>query len=212
MAVWLAATLLFLLLARWVLAGGSMPFDLRIRGTVHGWASPFATRALLTVTMLGSEWVLLPLGAVLFWWLAAIGRRRQAMLLAAVGLAAELVSQLLKLGFHRPRPAVFFGLSSAETYSFPSGHAFVATVFYGFLAAILMTFERSRRTRGWIAAAAVLTAFLIGLSRVYLGYHYPSDVLGGWACAAAWLALARLLLSDISDKGAETAGETARVK
>jgi undecaprenyl-diphosphatase len=191
----LSAALLFLLLARWVLAGESMPFDLWLRGAVHDWASPLATRALLAVTMLGSEWVLLPLGAVLVWRLATIGRERQAILFAIVSLAAELVSHWLKFVLHRPRPAVFFGLSPAETYSFPSGHAFVGTVFYGFLAAILMTFERSRRKRRRIAAAAVLMAFLIGFSRVYLGYHYPSDVLGGWACAAAWLALARLALT-----------------
>ncbi len=208
LAVWLAlaAALLFVLLARWVLAGGSLPFDLRIRDTVHAWASPPATHALLAVTMLGSEWVMLPLGAVLVWRLATIGRARQAILFAVVSLAAELVSQLLKFALHRPRPEVFFGLSPAETYSFPSGHAFVGTVFYGFLAAILMTLERSRRKRGWIAAAAVLTSFLIGFSRVYLGYHYPSDVLGGWTCAAGWLALARLPLNKESEASLAAGG------
>jgi undecaprenyl-diphosphatase len=192
----LAAAVVFLLLARCVLAGGSMPFDWWIRDTVHGSASPLATRALLTVSMLGSEWVMLPLGAAIVGCLATIGRGRQAALLAIVGLSAELVSQLLKLAFHRPRPAVFFGLPPAETYSFPSGHAFVATVFYASLAAILMTFERSRGKRGWIAVAAVLTAIMIGFSRVYLGYHYPSDVLGGWVCAAGWLALARVVVNE----------------
>lgn len=176
-----AAALAFALLARWVLAGESMLFDLRIRGAVHAWASPVLTGAMLAVTMLGSEWVMLPLGAVSVWCLATKGRGRQAILLAVGGLGAESVSALLKLAFHRPRPPVFFGLSPAENYSFPSGHAFVATVFYGLLAGILL--ESSRRWR-WIAP--VLT---IGFSRVYLGYHYPTDVLGGWACAAIWLAL-----------------------
>jgi undecaprenyl-diphosphatase len=188
----LAAALLFLLEARWVLSGESQPFDRAVRAAVQAWAAPLATRGLLAVTMLGSEWVMLPLGAVVVWRLAAIGRARQAALLALAGLAAELVSQLLKVAFHRPRPAVFFSLSPAETYSFPSGHAFVGSVFYGLLAAILITFACSRRQRGWIAAGAALTAFLIGFSRVYLGYHYPSDVLAGWTCAAGWLALARL--------------------
>jgi undecaprenyl-diphosphatase len=161
-----------------------------IRDSVHGWASPLATDALVTITMLGSEWVMLPLGAVLVWRLATIGRRRQAILLATGGLGAELVSHLLKLAFHRPRPLVFFGLAPAETYSFPSGHAFVATVFYGMLAEILI--ESSGRRGVWIGA--VLMALLIGFSRVYLGYHYPSDVLGGWACAAGWLALIQALV------------------
>ena len=100
----LAAAFLFLLLARWVLAGDSMLFDLWIRDTVHGWASPLATRLLLAITMLGSEWVMLPLGAVLVWRLATTCHTRQATLLAAGSGGAELVSYLLKLAFHRPEP------------------------------------------------------------------------------------------------------------
>jgi len=163
-------------------------FDLRVRDAVHAWASPLLTHGMLAITTLGSEFVILPLGAILVWCLATTGRPRQAILLAAGGLGAELVSQVLKVTLHRPRPEVFFGLAPAETYSFPSGHAFVATVFYALLAGILI-----RPKRGSMAAIAVLTVVLIGLSRVYLGYHYPSDVLGGWACAAAWLALAKAL-------------------
>ena len=185
---------MFLSLARWVLAGDSAPFDLWIRDGVHVWASPLATRVLLAITMLGSEWVTVPLGAVVVWRLAIAGHKREAILLAAGSLGAELASNLLKLAFHRPRPDVFFGLSPAENYSFPSGHAFVGTVFYGLLAGIVTTFWRSRRQRAGIVAAAVVTSVLIGLSRVYLGYHYPSDVLGGWTCAVGWLALARLAL------------------
>jgi len=181
------AALIFLLEARWVMAGESMVFDLWIRGTAHAWASPLLTQILFSITMLGSQWVMLPLGAVVVWRLAIMRRERQAMLLAACGLGAELVSNLLKLTFHRPRPPVFFGLSPAETFSFPSGHAFVSTVFYGLLAAILM--GRYPLRRSGIVATAALTVVLIGYSRVYLGYHYPSDVLGGWTCATGWLAL-----------------------
>ena len=183
------STILFLLLARWVSAGNSILFDLRIRDTVHAWASPLATSVLFAITMLGSEWVMLPLGAVLVWRLEIAGRRRQAMLMVVAVLGAELASNLLKLAFHRPRPVVFFGLPPAENHSFPSGHAFVGAVFYALLADVLATFARTPRQRMGIAIVAVLTVLLIGLSRVYLGYHYPSDVLGGWACAATWLAL-----------------------
>lgn len=187
----LAAALVFVLVARWVLTGESMFFDLWIRDSVHAWASPLVTHVLLAITMLGSEWIMLPLGAVLVWRLATIGHKRQAVLLATGSLGAELVSNLLKLAFHRPRPEVFFGLAPAETYSFPSGHAFVSTVFYGLLAGILMgSFRRGRGgiVAGMASIALALIALMIGFSRVYLGYHYPSDVLGGWTCAAAWLA------------------------
>jgi undecaprenyl-diphosphatase len=177
----LTATLAFLLLARWVQSGASMPFDLAIRGAVHAWATPPATHVLFAITMLGSGWVMIPLAALVVWFVP--GGRRFAISV----LIAELASDLLKVAFYRPRPTVFFGLPPADTYSFPSGHAFVATVCYGMLAELLMARYPAHR-RG-IAAIAVLVALTIGFSRVYLGYHYPTDVLGGWLCAIAWLAL-----------------------
>lgn len=184
------AALVFLLLARWVLAGDSMVFDLWIRGTVHPWASPYLTNVMLGITMLGSEWFMLPLGTVIVWRLATLRYRRHAILLATGSLGAQLVSFILKLAFHRVRPPVFFGLALAENYSFPSGHAFVGTVFYGLLAGILADLYGRRRIE--VVAVAVLTVLSVGFSRVYLGYHYPSDVLAGWTCAAGWLAMVKL--------------------
>ena len=105
-------------------------------------------------------------------------------------LAAEAASDLLKWLLHRPRPLVYFGLAPAVNYSFPSGHAFVGTVFNGLLAAILC--DLFPRRRAYIVAAAAALVLAIGFSRIYLGYHYPTDVLGGWLAAAAWLAMARL--------------------
>jgi undecaprenyl-diphosphatase len=182
-AVAFAAALLFAWLARWVLTGESMAFDLRIRNAVHTFASPWLTRVLWAITMLGWIGVMLPVGALVAWRLTALGHGRKAILLAGGTLSAELASYVLKMAFYRQRPEVFFGLPLAENYSFPSGHSFVGTVFYGLLASILL------RKRRWIAAVTILMAALLGLSRVYLGYHYPTDVLGGWDCAAAWLAL-----------------------
>ena len=100
----------------------------------------------------------------------------------AGSLSAEAVTQVLKTLIHRPRPEVFFGLVPTETYSFPSGHAFVPTVYFGILAGILAAGAR------WRAAVVVIAAFL-GFSRVYLGYRYPSDVVAGWALAVVWLTL-----------------------
>jgi undecaprenyl-diphosphatase len=167
-----------------------MLFDLWIRDSVHSWASPFATGVLFAITMLGTEWVMLALGALAVWRLATLGYKRQAILLAVGALGSEAASELLKLGLHRLRPAVFFGLSPAVTYSFPSGHAFVGTVFYGLLAGIVIDTFPSVRYR--VMTVVTVTVLLIGFSRVYLGYHYPTDVLGGWLCAAGWLAMARL--------------------
>jgi len=189
-----APALVFALLARWALSGASMPFDTAVRAAVHAWASPPLTFVMLAATSLGSEFLLAPLAAILLWRWTATGRRRLAVRAAVLGLSAELLAQLLKLALARPRPPVFFGLSPAETHSFPSGHAFVATVFYGLVAMVFLAGSPSRGKRAAVAALACLGSLAIGFSRVYLGYHYPSDVLAGWALAAAWLALAKLTL------------------
>ena len=179
----------FLLLTHWVFTGGSMAFDLSIRDAIHTLASPAATPVLALITMLGSNWVMAPLAAVAVWRLTVVGRTRQAVILVGGYLAANLLSHVLKAAFHRPRAEVFFGLPRAGDFSFPSGHALISTAFYGLLALILAdAYPQHRRA---IAAALALLAIAIGLSRVYLGYHYPTDVLGGWACAIACLALCR---------------------
>jgi undecaprenyl-diphosphatase len=170
------------MLAWWALSGASLPFDLAIRAALHSCASPPLTHVMLAITTLGSEWWMVPLGAVLVSRLVTTGRRRDAGRLVVVVWGAELLSQLMKLLFHRLRPPVFFGLVPAETYSFPSGHAFVGSLFYGLLAVLFL----KGRWR-WIAVAI---AFVLGVSRVYLGYHYPTDVLGGWSLAVIGLALA----------------------
>jgi undecaprenyl-diphosphatase len=166
--------------------GEAIGFDLPVRAAIHGWAFPALTAAMRLITTLGSEYFLLPLAAILVWRLAKRGARQAAYLLVAGSLSAEAVLQLLKALIHRPRPELFFGLMPAETYSFPSGHAFVPAVFFGILAGILAAGARWR-------AAVVALAALLGLSRVYLGYHYPSDVVAGWALAVVWLAVCAMI-------------------
>lgn len=162
--------------------GGAIGFDLPVRAAIHGWAFPALTVAMRMITLLGSEYFLVPLAAILVWRWEKRGERKAAYFLVAGSLSAEVVAQLLKVLIHRPRPELFFGLLPTETYSFPSGHAFVPTVYFGILAGILAPGTR------WRAAVAVMAA-LVGFSRVYLGYHYPSDVVAGWALAVVWLTL-----------------------
>jgi undecaprenyl-diphosphatase len=162
--------------------GDVIGFDLPVRGAIHGWAFPALTAAMRLITSLGSEYFLVPLAAFLVWRLEKRGERKTAYLLVAGILTAEAVLQLLKVLIHRPRPEVFFGLVPAETFSFPSGHAFVPAVYFWILANIL-------EAGPWWRAAVVVAAALLGFSRVYLGYHYPSDVVAGWALAVVWLML-----------------------
>lgn len=111
----------------------------------------------------------------------------------AVGSGA-LLSQTLKQYYARPRPDLVAHLDVVHTASFPSGHALVTTVAYLTLAAIVIGFLDSKRARTYVLTMAVLISALVGLSRVYLGVHWPSDVAAGWALGAAWASLSWLIV------------------
>ena len=123
-----------------------------------------------------------------------------AMLLAAFGewivlagwatafAGASLIDHWLKLTIHRPRPVYAAALLHSSSWSFPSGHAMGSLVGYGMLAYVLMLLARGKRgTQRWIAAAAAALIVAIGVSRLYLGVHYFSDVIGGYAAGLLWL-------------------------
>ena len=190
-AVAAAALCLFGWLAMAVLRGQTVAFDGAARNAVHAWASPGMTWALRWTTELGGGFFLWPLGALLVIRLAMSGRRRDAALLAIAVLGANALGEAMKLFFRRPRPGPWFGYPQPLTYSFPSGHAFVSYCFYLVLAATLIQ-ERWplwKKFAAWTAALALTS--LIGFSRVYLGVHYPTDVLAGYAAAIAWTAVIR---------------------
>jgi undecaprenyl-diphosphatase len=171
---------------------GTVPeVDLSIRGAVHSSASPILTEALRFLTNFGSGWVLWPCGTLVVAGLMRKGRRRDAALFAVAVLGADILDEAMKLLFHRPRPDAFFGYTQPLTYSFPSGHAFVSACFYITLAEVLVPREwpPSGRAAAWTAAIVATSA--IGFSRVYLGVHYPTDVLAGYAGAIAWTSIVR---------------------
>jgi undecaprenyl-diphosphatase len=156
-------------------------FDERLRMLVHAQANPALTAMMRAISMIGEPAVLIALGVLVIVFFVRAGRRRAAVLFLIAVAGAELLDQLLKLVFHRARPATFFGLAEPMGYSFPSGHALVSFAFFG----ALVVFAAPQRRWYYIAAALPIAA--IGFSRVYLGMHYPTDVLGGWAVAAVWL-------------------------
>lgn len=115
-----------------------------------------------------------------------------AIVTAAVAGGAVLTT-VLKLGFARPRPDLVDHLVSVQSMSFPSGHAMASAVTYLTLGALLARTEKRRAVRGYIFAVAGFLTLLIGISRVYLGVHYPTDVLAGWTLGAAWALLCWLV-------------------
>ena len=180
LAVAILGVVLFAWLAYMVSSGRAGALDTFARGMVHGWSNPLLTRIMFVATFLGRTGFIAVVGAFFVWWLIKTGRRQEALLLASGSVGAYLFMQILKLAFHRPRPDPFFGLQPPESYSFPSGHALLSTVFYVLLATLV--------TRNpVIRAAAVALAGLIGLSRIYLGVHYPTDVFAGYAAALVCL-------------------------
>lgn len=193
LAVVVCALLLFVCLA-FIVRGPDVPaFDTGIREAVHSSASAQLTGLMRTVTNLGSGWFLWTLGLGVSLWLASAGRRRDAAWLAVAVLGANILNEAMKLGFHRRRPEAYFGYPLPVTYSFPSGHSFVSFCFYITLAEILIRSHWPRWYKALILALAVILTLSIGLSRIYLGVHYPSDVAGGYAAAVAWIVLARAM-------------------
>ena len=106
------------------------------------------------------------------------------MLLAVISGAAA--SGALKRFFERPRPAVGSDLAEVFTSSFPSGHSMLSAIVYLVLGTMLARMERRRQIKAYFIVVAVLLTTGVGLSRIYLGVHYPTDVLGGWSAGLAW--------------------------
>lgn len=110
------------------------------------------------------------------------------MLLVATG-GGTLISEGLKVGFNRPRPDLVAHVVETTSMSFPSGHAMLSAVTYLTLGALIARTQDKRRLGGYVIGAAILVTVLIGLTRIYLGVHWPTDVLGGWCLGAAWALL-----------------------
>lgn len=125
--------------------------------------------------------------AVLYLFLQRKHRTALFVLLAVGG--GQLLSSVLKLGFDRARPDLVPHGMHVYTASFPSGHAMMAAVTWLTLGALLARTESRRRIKAYIILLALTVTVLVGCSRVYLGVHWPTDVLGGWVAGSAWASL-----------------------
>ncbi len=177
---------LFAWLANKVVADETWKLDVSLRSFAYLHSSPALTLVMRGISALGSPLTLLVLALFLVLWFRRSQRSRAAFWLAVVVGGAFALTYGLKQFFERPRPLPFH-IRNPASYSFPSGHALVSLCFY-FAAAALLSPRISNAKRKallWLVAALLVTA--IGASRIYLGVHYPSDVLAGYAAAAIWL-------------------------
>jgi undecaprenyl-diphosphatase len=154
------------------------------------------------VTALGGNAVLTLVTATAVIYLALIRKRHAALLVLASVVGGLVLSTLLKLGFERPRPDLVPHGARVYTASFPSGHAMLSAVVYLTLGALLARVQPGRRAKAFVVGMAILISLLVGASRVYLGVHWPSDVLAGWCVGAAWAALCWFVALQLQRRGA----------
>lgn len=143
-------------------------------------------QAAIDVSALGGFTVLWLLGAAVVGYLYYRRLRTEAACIAASVIGASLLNAVLKSLIHRARPDVVPHLTEVFNASFPSGHAMSSAAIYLTIGITLAGMERRRRGRLYVMAMAVALVVAIGASRVYLGVHWPSDVLAGWALGGAW--------------------------
>jgi len=154
------------------------------------------------LTALGSNVVLLIVTGAVAGFLAA---RRQSHALALVVVSTAggfFLAQALKLVFARPRPDLVPHLAVVYSSSFPSGHSMFSAVVYLTLGALLSQLVEERTLKAYFLGVACFLTFLVGLSRVYLGVHYPTDVLAGWAAGLAWALMCWMAASYLQRRGA----------
>jgi len=162
-------------------------FDQSVSSAVQELRTPRLTLVMLLFTYL-ANWQIIGVGLLLS--ILFLSRRRQWFLVMALLLSVfggELLVFLSKIGFSRARPDTLNALIPAKGLSFPSGHAFVAITFYGFIAWILMTERQDWPTRAAVLLVTSVLAAAIGFSRIYLGVHWPSDVFASYFLALAWV-------------------------
>lgn len=176
---------LFAKLASEVREGDTISFDNVVRGWVHQFASPDMTLAMKGISLLGYDVLLLELVIAVAVFLR-LQWRRAAIWLTVTMVGAVALDVALKHAFHRQRPAPFFG-DAPHSYSFPSGHALASFCFYGVLAGLIANRIQRLSLRIAVGLIAALLVLAIGISRIYLGVHYPSDVVAGYLAAAMWV-------------------------
>jgi membrane-associated phospholipid phosphatase len=170
-----------------MLIAGTGPLDGAVYQALYAGHRPLLLASARLFTALGEPTVLIAAGAACALWLWYAGRGRMGLTLLVIALLGRGLSEVQKYEVARVRPALEPHLVVVKTQSFPSGHAASSMIFYLTLAIALTAGTRWYR---FAAGAAVLLSLLIGTSRVMLGVHWPSDVIGGWAFGLLWVLLA----------------------
>lgn len=147
------------------------------------------TEIMVNASRFGSTPSLIVMALIAAAWLVWRGRRGESLLVVAVSAGGLLLAPLLKLVFERPRPAPTEHIVLVDSWSFPSAHSANSMVVLGLLTVLAVRERPGRLRRTLLVAIGALLVLTVGFSRVYLGVHWPSDVLAGWLVGACWLAI-----------------------
>ncbi|UVO50520.1 phosphatase PAP2 family protein [Sphingomonas sp. SUN019] len=181
-----AVAIALMLLLGFVIDRWPFAFDQRIIIGVHGAGPPWVRKSMIDITALGGGTVLTMVTVAT----AALLLLRRlwitALLMVIATISGSTIVQALKVEFARARPDIVDHIVVASGNSFPSGHAANSAIVYLTIAGLLSQVVRGRSTRNFVIAVAVLLVGAIGMSRVYLGVHWPSDVLAGWSFGTLW--------------------------
>jgi len=195
-----AALFAFALLAGLVIEGNTRALDTRILIALRDPTDLSRPRgpawiefALLDLTALGGSTVLSLVVVAIVGFLLLQARYRTAIVIAATATGGELLNQAMKFLFMRARPTAVPRLRDVVSSSFPSGHAMESAIIYLTLGAMLMRATERPITKAYCLIVAVTLTLLVGASRVYLGVHYPTDVVGGWIFGFAWASVCWLV-------------------
>jgi undecaprenyl-diphosphatase len=182
----------FAMLASEVREGETYSLDRRILlamrrpGDLAPIGSPAFQEAVSDVSALGGTTVLALVTVITVGFLALDGKSHMAYFAAGSVAGGMVAAALLKEIFQRPRPEIVPHIAYAANSSFPSGHSMMSAVTYLTLGALLARSQERKRLKAYLLLLAAFLTFLIGLSRVYLGVHWPTDVLAGWTAGAVW--------------------------
>lgn len=194
-------TAIFVAVASHVKAGSTQAFDdamIRWMGAHH---SRTLDDIMLEITALGTGTVVMMIVAVAGLFLVLTQHKYSAILLLVSTFGGLVLNEVLKLGFNRPRPSIFVPEVHTVSSSFPSGHAMSAAIVYGTVAYLAARLHKRTWARALVMTAALIVIALISLSRMYLGVHYPSDVVAGVAIGLAWAGFCMAMLEAIQKFG-----------
>jgi undecaprenyl-diphosphatase len=177
---------LFVRFADHVNSGSTQAFDDAVLRWISEQRTPLFDHVMLEITFLGTGTVVMMVVTISGFFLWLTNHRYSALLLLISTAGGILLNNLLKAGFSRPRPQVVEWGTTVVSSSFPSGHAMSAAVVYGTVAYLAARLQRRHLHRSATLALAGILIILIGISRLYLGVHYPSDVIAGVIIGLAW--------------------------